>query len=294
MPRPANSLTSMEHLIEILDIERIEENLFRGESPEVGWQRLFGGLVIAQALAAAQRTAPADRFVHSLHAYFLRPGDPAVPVLYEVDRIRDGGSFTTRRVVAIQHDKPIFSLSASFHIDEPGLAHQIAMPDVTPPEDLPDSETIYEKFLAQAPENVRAFWLRERPVEIRPVSMTHYISNDSLDPAQHIWVKANGRVPDRRATAAAVLAYVSDMTLLDTALFPHGLSVFDTVIQGASLDHAMWFHSDPDFSDWLLYTQDSPFSGGGRGLSRGAIYTRSGRLVASVAQEGLIRKRASD
>ena len=294
MPRPANTLTSMEHLVDILDLEQIEENLFRGESPSVGWQRLFGGLVISQALAATQRTAPADRFVHSLHAYFLRPGDPAIPVVYEVDRIRDGGSFTTRRAIAIQHGKPIFALSASFQLDEPGLAHQIEMPDITPPEDLPDSDTTYEKFLRDAPENIRRFWLRDRPVEIRPVSLTHYISSDRLEPSQHVWVKANGTVPDDRRTTAAVLAYVSDMTLLDTSLFPHGLSIFDSAIQGASLDHAMWFHSDPDFSDWLLYTQDSPFSGGGRGLSRGAIYTRTGRLIASVAQEGLIRKRASD
>lgn len=294
MPRPANSLTSMEHLVDILDLEQIEENLFRGQSPDVGWQRLFGGLVISQALAATQRTVPADRFVHSLHAYFLRPGDPSIPVVYEVDRIRDGGSFTTRRAVAIQHGKPIFALSASFQIDEPGLEHQIAMPDITPPEDLPDSDTIYENFLRDAPEHIRRFWLREKPVEIRPVSMTHYISSDRLEPSQHVWVRANGEVPADRHTAAAVLAYVSDMTLLDTTLFPHGTSVFDKAIQGASLDHAMWFHADPDFSDWLLYTQDSPFSGAARGLSRGAIYTRSGRLIASVAQEGLIRKRATD
>jgi acyl-CoA thioesterase-2 len=294
MPRPAKNLTSMEHLIDVLDLEQIEENLFRGESPDVGWQRLFGGLVISQALAATQRTVPRDRFVHSLHSYFLRPGDPAVPVVYEVDRIRDGGSFTTRRAVAVQHGKPIFALSASFQLDEPGLAHEVAMPDVTPPEDLPDTNTIYERFLSRAPEHVRKYWLRVKPVEIRPVSMTHYISSDRLEPRQHVWIRANGRVPEDRATAAAVLAYLSDMTLLDTALFPHGTSVFDQSIQGASLDHAMWFHGDPDFSDWLLYTQDSPFSGGARGLSRGAIYTRSGRLVASVAQEGLIRKRAID
>lgn len=294
MPRPANSMTSMEDLVGILDLERVEENLFRGQSPAVGWQRLFGGLVISQALAATQRTVPSDRFVHSLHAYFLRPGDPAIPVVYEVDRIRDGGSFTTRRAIAVQHGKPIFALSASFHLDEPGLAHEIAMPDITPPEDLPDADTIYERFLRHAPANVRQYWLRERPVEIRPVSMTHYISADRLEPSQHVWVKANGRVPEDRSTAAAVLAYISDMTLLDTALFPHGLSVFSEIIQGASLDHAMWFHADPDFSDWLLYTQDSPFSGGARGLSRGSLYNRSGRLVASVAQEGLIRKRATD
>lgn len=294
MPRPLNSMTSMEDLVRILDLERIEENLYRGESPAVGWQRLFGGLVISQALAATQLTVPAERFVHSLHAYFLRPGDPAVPVVYEVDRIRDGGSFTTRRAIAVQHGRPIFALSASFHLVEPGLEHEIAMPDITPPEDLPDAELVYEKYLRDAPVNVREFWLRARPVEIRPVSMTHYISADRLEPSQHVWVKANGRVPKDRATAAAVLAYISDMTLLDTSLFPHGHSVFNDAIQSASIDHAMWFHADPDFSDWLLYTQDSPFSGGARGLSRGLIYNRSGQLVASVAQEGLIRKRATD
>ena len=294
MTRPASQLTRMEHLVEILDLEQLEQNLFRGSSPDVGWQRLFGGLVISQALVAAHRTVASDRSVHSLHAYFLRPGDPAIPVIYEVDRIRDGGSFTTRRVVAIQHGRPIFSLSASFQIDEPGLAHQIAMPDVTPPENLPDAETVYRLFLKDAPEHVREFWLRERPVEIRPVSMTHYISSDPLAPSQNVWVRANGLLPDDRAVKSAVLAYVSDMTLLDTSLFPHGLSIFDRSIQGASIDHAMWFHDVPDFDDWMFYAQDSPVSGGARGLSRGSIFTRSGRLVASVAQEGLIRKRATD
>jgi acyl-CoA thioesterase II len=294
MTRPVAQLTRMEHLVEILDLEQLEENLFRGASPDVGWQRLFGGLVISQALAAAQRTVASDRAVHSLHAYFLRPGDPSIPVIYEADRIRDGGSFTTRRVIAIQHGRPIFSLSASFQIDEPGLEHQIVMPDVTPPEDLPDAEATNALFLKDAPDHVRKFWMRERPVEIRPVSMTHYISTDPLAPSQHVWVKANGSLPRDRSVKAAVLAYVSDMTLLDTALFPHGLSVFDRTMQAASIDHAMWFHGEPDFDDWLLYTQDSPFSGGARGLSRGSMFNRSGKLVASVAQEGLIRKRATD
>jgi acyl-CoA thioesterase-2 len=236
----------------------------------------------------------ADRFVHSLHAYFLRPGDPALPIVYEVDRIRDGGSFTTRRAIAIQPGKPIFALSASFKIDEEGYEHQAKMPDVPMPEDLPDESAIYEHFLNHAPDNVRRYWLRDRPVEIRPVSMAHHISSDKLAPFQHVWVRANGKVPDDRATCAAALAYVSDMTLLDTSLFPHGVTIFDPSIQGASLDHAMWFHATPDFSDWLLYTQDSPFSGGATGFSRGSIFNRSGRLVASVAQEGLIRKRAID
>jgi acyl-CoA thioesterase-2 len=294
MPRPENVLANMVHLVGILDLEKIEEDLYRGVSPDVGWQRVFGGQVIAQALVAAARTVVADRFVHSLHGYFLRPGDPSVPIVYEVDRIRDGSSFTTRRVVAVQHGKAIFSLSASFQIDEPGLQHQSDMPDVPKPEDLPNPEAIYEAYLTDAPEHVRRFWLRQRPVEFVPVSMDHYTSNRPLPPEQHIWIRANGAVPDDRILQAAFLAYFSDMTLLDTALFPHGLSVFDRTIQGASLDHSMWFHAPDPLDDWLLYTTDSPFSGGARGLSRGSIYNRSGRLIASTAQEGLIRKRADD
>lgn len=294
MPRQGNKLTDMAQLLEILDLEKIEEGKYRGASPDVGWQRVFGGLVISQALVAACRTAPEGRHVHSLHAYFLRPGDPSLPILYEVENMRDGGSFSTRRVIAIQHGKPIFALSASFQIDEPGLSHQIDRPDVPAPETLPDSQALYETYLKNAPDHVRAYWLRERPVEVRPVSMTHYISRDRLAPSQHIWIKGNGAPPADRALRAAVLAYLSDMTLLDTALFAHGQSVFDRDIQAASLDHAMWFHAEDPLDDWLLYTQDSPFAGGARGLSRGAIYNRSGRLIASTAQEGLIRKRADD
>jgi acyl-CoA thioesterase-2 len=294
MPRPGNVLTDVDDLVGILDLEKIEENIYRGVSPKVGWQRVFGGLVISQALVAAGRTVGDDRYAHSLHSYFLRPGDPAVPILYEVDRIRDGSSFTTRRVVAIQHGKAIFSLSASFQIDEPGLAHQSAMPEVPRPENLPNPEQLYEDYLKDAPEHIRRFWLRERPVEIIPVSMTHYFSSEALPPEQHIWIKANGTIPDDRRLQSAFLAYLSDMTLLDTSLFPHGLSVFDRSIQGASLDHSMWFHAADPLDDWLLYTTDSPFSGGARGLSRGSIFNRSGRLIASTAQEGLIRKRAID
>jgi acyl-CoA thioesterase-2 len=294
MPRPDNAPTEMQKLIGILTLEKIEENLFRGRSPDSSWQRVFGGQVIAQALAAANQTVVEDRFVHSLHSYFLWPGDPTVPILYEVERIRDGGSFTTRRVVGIQHGKPIFTLSASYQLDEAGLSHQVEMPVIPLPEDLPRPEELYETYLEDAPEHVRRFWLRERPVEILPVSMEHYVSDKPLPPVQHIWFKANGQVPGERAIKSAVLAYLSDLTLLDTTLFPHGMSIFDRSIQGASLDHAMWFHDTPDFEEWLLYTQDSPFSGGARGLSRGSIFSRSGRLIASTAQEGLIRKRATD
>jgi acyl-CoA thioesterase-2 len=293
MPQITNTMTSMEHLIQILDLERIEENLFRGLSPDVGWQRVFGGLVISQALVAATRTVVNDRFVHSLHAYFLRPGDPSVPIIYEVDRIRDGASFTTRRVVAIQHGKAIFSLSASYQLDEPGMAHQIAIPDIPTPDSLPGADVTYERFLRDAPDHIRQYWLRERPVEIRPVALSHYISAEKLEPVQHVWVKANGTVPNDRAIQSAVLAYISDMTLLDTSLFPHGVSVFDRTLQAASLDHAMWFHRPSTVDGWLLYTQDSPSSGGARGLSRGSMFDSAGTLICSVAQEGLIRKRAN-
>ncbi|KQT87452.1 acyl-CoA thioesterase II [Aurantimonas sp. Leaf443] len=278
-------------LLETLDLETLEDNLFRGTSPHQSWQRIFGGQVIGQALVAAQRTVPADRFVHSLHGYFVRPGDPKTPVIYQVERIRDGGSFTTRIVNAIQHGAVIFSLSSSFQTDEPGLTHQATMPDVPRPDDLPNAEALRETLLAKAPPAVRRYWERPRPIEFRPVSLDHYLTQDKLEPVQRIWVRCTDEIGDDRALNAAVLAYLSDMTLLDTALFAHGLSVFDERIQAASLDHAMWFHRPLRCSDWLLYAQDSPSSSGARGLTRGSLYALDGTLVASVAQEGLIRPR---
>ena len=283
--------SAVDALLSILDLEPLEHNLFRGMSPQVGWQRVFGGQVIGQALVAASRTVPEERMVHSLHAYFLRPGDPAVPIIYEVDRIRDGGSFTTRRVVAIQHGRAIYSMSASFQKMEEGLEHQTAMPDVPAPEDLPSEAELKEKFLAHAPEAVRRYWERERPIELRPVDLTHYFSRKKLVPSQNVWVRASAPLPDDPRIHTCVLAYASDMTLLDTSLFAHGTSVLDTGLQVASLDHAMWFHRPFRADEWLLYVEDSPSSSGGRGFTRGSLYTRSGELVASVAQEGLIRVR---
>lgn len=285
--------TAMQNLLEILDLELIEENLYRGRSPDAGWQRVFGGQVIAQALMAAHCSVDPDRFVHSLHAYFLRPGDPSIPILYQVERLRDGTSFTTRRVVAVQHGKAIFAMSASFQIDEEGFDHQVAMPDVTPPEKLMGEAEMKSMFLSNAPESVRRYWTRERPVEIRPTSLVHYVSNEKLEPFQDVWVRTTGPVPDDRALQAAVLAYLSDMTLLDTSLYAHGTSIFDQNLQVASIDHAMWFHRPAAFEDWLLYTQDSPSASGARGMTRGKLFTRSGQLIASMAQEGLIRKKAS-
>ncbi len=278
-------------LLETLDLEKLEENLYRGVSPKVGWQRVFGGQVIGQALVAAQRTVESARRVHSLHGYFMRPGDPAVPIVYNVDRIRDGGSFTTRRVVAIQHGQAIFSMSASFQIIEAGLEHFLPMPAAPTPDELPSERQMAEQFIGHAPENVRRYWQRERPIELRPVDLTHYISRKKLDPAQKVWFRATASLPPDPAVQEAVLAYASDMTLLDTSLFAHGRAVFDPQLQVASLDHAMWFHRPFDLADWHLYSQDSPNSSGARGFTRGSIYSRDGALVASVAQEGLIRLR---
>jgi acyl-CoA thioesterase-2 len=285
---------AVENLLNILDLEPLEHNLFRGRSPQVGWQRVFGGQVIGQALVAASRTVEPDRHAHSLHAYFMRPGDPSVPIIYQVERIRDGSSFNTRRVVAIQHGKAIFALSCSFQIEEPGFDHQAGMPDVPPPEKLLGEQQIKDQYLAHAPAAIRKYWERERPIEIRPVSLTHYFSSEKLEPRQDVWVRTTGPVPDDRLYQAAVLAYLSDMTLLDTSLYAHGTSIFDQTLQVASLDHSMWFHRPDKLDDWLLYTQDSPSASGARGLTRGSLFTRSGVLIASVAQEGLIRKKADE
>lgn len=281
---------AVDQLLTILDLEQLEHNLFRGRSPQVGWQRVFGGQVIGQALVAATRTV-ADRMVHSLHGYFMRPGDPDVPIIYDVERIRDGKSFATRRVVAIQHGHAIFSLSASFQAFEEGLEHQIDMPEVLMPEDLPSEKELRDRYVDVAPENVRRYWERERPIELRPMNMKHYFSREKLDPIQKIWFRATGPLPEAPEIHNCVLAYASDMTLLDTSLFAHGRSVFNKDLQLASLDHAMWFHRPCKADEWLLYSQDSPNSAGARGFNRGSIYDRSGRLVASVAQEGLIRVR---
>ena len=279
-------------LLSILDLEQLEHNLFRGRSPQVGWQRVFGGQVIGQALVAAQRTVASDRHVHSLHCYFMRPGDPSIPIIYEVTRMRDGGSFTTRNVVAVQHGEAIFTLSASFQSDEIGLEHQIPMrPDVPGPDGLISDTQFGAQYAHMAPDHIRKYFERERPIEMKPVSLTHYLSRDPLPPEQNVWVRVLGEMPNVRALQAAVLAYISDMTLLDGSLFPHGRTVFDGTVQAASLDHSMWFHKPNRLDDWLLYQQDSPNASGGRGFTRGAFYTKAGELVASTAQEGLIRIR---
>ena len=280
---------AVENLLRILDLEPLEHNLFRGRSPEDGWQRVFGGQVLGQALVAATRTVEADRKAHSLHAYFLRPGDPGVPIIYEVDRIRDGKSFTTRRVVAIQHGHAIFSMSVSYQVAEAGLDHQTPMPKVPSPDELMSEEELKKQFMEAASEPMKGYWRRERPVELRPVSLRHYMGREKLEPAQQVWFRVTGALPDDAAIHTCILAYASDMLLLDTSLYPHGRSLFDRDLQVASLDHALWFHRRFRADDWLLYAQESPTASGARGFNRGAIYDRAGRHVASVAQEGLIR-----
>jgi len=283
---------AMQELLAILDLERLEHNLYRGRSPQSSWQRVFGGQVISQALVAAQRTVDSDRYVHSLHCYFMLAGDPAVPIVYQVDRLRDGGSFTTRRVTGIQHGRAIFSLESSFQVEEQSPEHQLPMPmDVPGPDNLRSQRDLIAEMGEKVPESIRKFWGRDRPVEIRPVDVEHYTSRKPLPPTQNVWIRAEGDVPDDRALQSAILAYFSDMTLLDAANYAHGRTGFDPDIQMASLDHAMWFHRPFKLNDWLLYTQDSPTSIGSRGLSRGFMYARDGRLIASVAQEGLMRVR---
>jgi acyl-CoA thioesterase-2 len=277
-------------LVAILDLEPLEVNLFRGRSPQTGWQRVFGGQVIGQALVAALRTVE-GRPCHSLHAYFLLGGDPKVPIVYDVDRIRDGKSFTTRRVVAIQHGRAIFTMAASFHSDEPGLTHQAKMPDVPKPEDLPSEAELKAKAMAMMPDPVRRYYERERPIELRPVEFSRYLGVKSEEARFHMWIRATGKLPDDPALHQCVLAYASDMTLLDSALVPHGRTVFEQTIMAASLDHALWFHRPFRADEWLLYAQDSPNLAGARGFGRGLIFTRDGTLVASVVQEGLLRER---
>jgi acyl-CoA thioesterase II len=276
---------ALDALIALLDLEAIEENIFRGQSPREERQRVFGGQVAGQALVAAGRTVERGA-VHSMHAYFLRPGDPTVPILYEVDRIRDGRSFTTRRVVAIQHGQAIFNLSASFHIAETGVEHQVLeMGDVPDPESLPTVRELLEPVIERVPE-----WYSSRPIDVRYVEGVPWIlRSEKQPPRQRMWIRADGSLPDDPLLHACVVAYASDMSLLDTALMPHGLTWSHPGVMGASLDHAMWFHRPFRADEWLLYDQDSPTASAARTLSHGSIFAADGRLVVSVVQEGLLR-----
>lgn len=281
---------SLDRLVDLLDLEQIELDIFRGRSPSERRQRVFGGQVAGQALVAAGRTVPADRPVHSLHAYFIRPGDPAVPLVYIVDRVRDGRSFTTRRVSAIQHGKVIFTLSASFHHPEPGPSHALPMPQVPAPETLAPAWERWEKLFGEAAGEAS----RDNPIDLRYLGPLSYeAQRDPSLRTDHnlVWLRADGELPDDPLLHVCLMTYASDMTLLDTVLLRQGLSWADGHTTGASLDHAMWFHRPFRADRWLLYAQESPAAGGARGLARGEVFTADGELVVSVVQEGLIRTR---
>ena len=284
---------NIDDLLNLLDLEPIEFNIYRGTNRDIGSGRVFGGQVLAQALVAAQRTVEEERIAHSLHGYFILPGDLDVPIVYFVDRLRDGKSFTTRRVTAIQHGRAIFNMSVSFHIAEPGLAHQSTMPDVAPPESLKSELDIIREHAHQVPEHLRKVLTQDRPIDFRVVEEIDPFNPEKQPPVRHMWVRAIGRMPDEHLAHQAVLAYASDYGLLGTALQPHGRTYRRPDIQVASLDHSLWLHRPCRLDEWLLFVIDSPVSAGSRGFSRGTIYTRSGELVASVAQEGLMRPRDS-
>jgi len=285
--QPLRGETQLDRLVDLLDLERIEEDIFRGKQPEDALQRVFGGQVAGQALVAAGRTVPSERPVHSLHAYFLRPGDPGTPIVYEVDRIRDGRSFTTRRVVAVQHGKAIFHLSASFQVAEVGLEHTTTMPEVPGPEGL---ATLRDRMAPYADE-MGGWFTRPRPIDVRYVGDPPRIAQDTgrREPRSRVWMRADGTLPDDPLLHVCAVTFASDMTLLDSTLLAHGRAWGTGDVIGASLDHAMWFHRPFRADQWWLYDQESPWTGAGRGLARGAIYTRDGQLAVSVVQEGLLR-----
>ncbi len=283
--------TVLDELIKLLSLERIEENLYRGQSQDLGWGTVYGGQVVGQALFAAMSTVPPDRQVHSLHAYFLRPGDVSAPIVYDVNRSRDGSSFTTRHVKAIQHGHPIFDMSASFQRVEPGFDHQVDMPNVPPPEQVPTDQ---ERLAAQAdklPEFMRGRALAERPLEIRTVGEPDVFLNGKHPPERFVWLKATHALPDTPALHQALLAYASDFSFITTSLKPHGVTWLTPGMQVASVDHAVWFHAPFRADEWLLHVMESPRASGARGLVLGRVYSRDGKLVASTAQQGLVRQR---
>jgi acyl-CoA thioesterase-2 len=275
-------------LLKLLELERLEINLFRGESRDIGAPQVFGGQVLGQALVAATATVE-DRIVHSLHAYFLRPGDCNARIVYEVDRSRDGSSFSSRRVTAIQHGEQIFNMAASFQVPQQGVEHQLPMPQVPPPEELRDMDTHHREMIPQIPQKLQQLFEHQRPFEFRPVRMPDFFSREKLEPIKHVWLRAVDQPPRDQPLQRCLLAYVSDYHLLDTATLPHGVSWLRRDVRLASIDHAMWFHADVELNDWLLYCIDSPSASGARGFARGSIFSRAGKLVASTAQEGLIR-----
>ena len=280
----------LQELLDLLGLERIEETIFRGASQDLGWGNVFGGQVLGQALSAAAQTVPEDRAVHSMHGYFLRIGDAKLPIVYDVDCIRDGKSFTTRRVVAIQKGRAIFSLSASFQRAETGFEHADAMPEVPPPESLKSERDLALAMIDKIPEAMRDRATAERPIEVRPIEPVNPMRPKVGPARRHVWYRANAVLPDDLSVHRYLLAYASDFNLLGSAMQPHGVSWLSPGMQVASLDHAMWFHRPFRLDDWVLYEVDSPSASGARGLARGRFFARDGTLVASTAQEGLMRR----
>jgi acyl-CoA thioesterase-2 len=283
---------ALDDLLALLDLEPLEHNIYRGQNRDIGSGRVYGGQVLAQALVAARRTIEEERTAHSLHGYFILPGDIHAPIVYFVDRLRDGKSFTTRQVTAIQHGRAIFNMSASFQVaEDDGPDHQAEMPDVPPPEELPRELDLIREMAHLIPEPLRAVYTQDRPIDFRPVSPVDPFQPERRAPAKHVWFRADGGVPDDTLSHQATLAYASDYGLLGTALLPHGLSFQMRKLQAATLDHALWLHRPFRAEEWLLYSTDAPSASGARGFTRGSIFTRDGRLVASTAQEGLLRVR---
>jgi len=283
-------MKTIAELLPVIDLEQIEDNIFRGPSHDIGSGRVFGGQVLSQALHAAMLTVPDERKMHSMHAYFILAGDMEAPIVYDVDRTRDGGSFTTRRVRAIQHGREIFVTSISFHRIEEGLSHQVEMPSITPPDELLSDQDMLQKFGDNMPESIKRM-VRPRPILFKPTDPSIYFRQEKIEPQQDIWFKASGDVPADQRIHRRILAYATDYNLLASAILPHRDQVGFKDLMMASLDHALWIHQDIAIDKWLLFHLDSPWAGGGRGFARGSIFTEDGVLVASLVQEGLIRVR---
>lgn len=281
----------LNELLELLQLEQIELELFRGQSENLGLPQVYGGQVIGQSLSAAKQTVAPERLLHSFHSYFLLPGDPEKPIIYDVEKLRDGRSFSTRRVKAIQNGRPIFYLTASYQTDEIGFEHQSTMPNVAGPDGLTSESELVESIAQFLPPKIVEMFGRKRPIEVRPVTIINPLKPTIEAPKQYLWIKANGHMPDDISIHQYVLAYASDWGFLTTSLHPHGVTLFSPKMQVATIDHSMWFHRPFNVDEWLLYVIDSPSASGARGLVRGEIYNQQGQLVASAVQEGLIRQR---
>ncbi|WP_038172830.1 MULTISPECIES: acyl-CoA thioesterase II [Vibrio] len=283
MSKPLNEL------LDLLQLEKLEEGLFRGQSENLGLPQVYGGQVIGQALSAARYSVDADRTVHSFHSYFLYPGDPEKPIIYDVENLRDGRSFSTRRVKAIQNGRPIFYLTASYHGEAPGFEHQNTMPDIPGPENFASESQLAAQIEAFLPEKMKKTFCGEKPIEMRPVTVVNPLKPEKVEPKQYLWIKANGEVPDDQLIHQYLLGYASDWGFLVTALLPHGVSLMTPKFQVATIDHSIWFHRPFKMDEWLLYVIESPTASNTRGLVRGEIYNRAGDLVASAVQEGVMR-----